>query len=56
LIGGARRTLEQVPNDTSKPNNISNIAPNQRVANNNLFSFKSSEYSLFYWKWNLSLF
>jgi hypothetical protein len=26
LIGGARRTLEQVPKYTSKPNNISNIA------------------------------
>jgi hypothetical protein len=29
LIGGARRTLEQAMKVTSKPNNISNIAPNQ---------------------------
>jgi hypothetical protein len=37
LIGGARRTLEQATKVTSKPNNISNIAPNQyRVANNNI--------------------
>jgi hypothetical protein len=40
LIGGARRTLEQATKVTSKPNNISNIAPNQPGCKQQfLFSF-----------------